>query len=351
MVGFSAPSARPGVSSSSYGRAGFNAKGSGKGKKWEAGKKLYANQVYHNSTDVMSRYAGKTRELPNGDSSAVYECMAKPQVLASPQALGDILEAYNTELINRPGIGFSELAGSLLSWLDVVQDLGQKKVFHKDFVAHWQKLAEEHSLRESCELLNAQDYPDLERTSAGLSGAVKKLLQFANEIRRDWPRHAAIQGLGCSAWDVPTECTEAKAALMRKPESGNMLVAYISAEVHASHNVRLKKESLHALQADTQLLFSESEKGTPQKPKSSWRKAKASLREEMDVLLSTVVPPETQKKKAAKLFQKFKDYNEKVAEVLMEYQKDKEAVFQEEELGRLKAKRAALKKIAGGGQQ
>ena len=50
---------------------------------------------------------------------------SQAQMWGIPKALAEPLESHSTELINRPGIGFSELAGCMLSWLDVLEDLRQ----------------------------------------------------------------------------------------------------------------------------------------------------------------------------------------------------------------------------------
>ena len=52
-----------------------------------------ADEVFHAGTDLMSRYAGQRRELSDGQNSAVYECLAKPQLPSSPQAMAEVLEA------------------------------------------------------------------------------------------------------------------------------------------------------------------------------------------------------------------------------------------------------------------
>ena len=71
----------------------------------------------------MSRCAGKTRDQ-GGHSTAIYECLAKPQTVGSPLSLAELRRNFSTGLF----IGFSELAGCILSWLDVVEDLGEKRV-------------------------------------------------------------------------------------------------------------------------------------------------------------------------------------------------------------------------------
>ena len=219
MVAFSAPIARE-APSARWSRQG---KGSGKGsgkapRHWEAGKKLTNVQVWHCAQDMLSKYAGKSRITAAGDSTAIYETLAKPQVLASPQAAAEVLDARNTEIVNRPGYGLSELAGCLLSWLDSVEYMGTKKAWaarkrscraevlvcagkssrHTLFplrLMHFDPnrsstrrkgLSETHHLRESCELLNAQDYPDLERSIAPFRQPRPRGLARSRRPSRPW---------------------------------------------------------------------------------------------------------------------------------------------------------------------
>ena len=73
--------------------------GKAKGGRLGLPERLVGNQVLHRS------------HIPTQNSSAIWEGLTKPTVFMSAENLNDQVGAETTELINRMGIGFSELGG------------------------------------------------------------------------------------------------------------------------------------------------------------------------------------------------------------------------------------------------
>ena len=103
-------------------------------------KKLYSNQVFHCGQDFLAKYPGKATVAANGNTSAAWEGINKPQNFAHPEAFAAMLEYKNSDLINRAPIGMSELGGVLLNLQLLVHDGLERKVLHPDFAARWEAL-------------------------------------------------------------------------------------------------------------------------------------------------------------------------------------------------------------------
>jgi len=243
-----------------------SAKGYGKGKntrKFEAGKRLYANQVLHCQQGFVSKYPGRATVDSTGATSAKWECLGHPERLLSAEAFANALSAENTELFNRPGVGLSELGGVLLNLNQVLEEGLSAKVFDADLVSGWRTVFEEFNFREAAETLNSNDYPDADRSSAKLLAAVQSVAKLGNHVREHWSRFSILLGLGSAvlvdtAWlctlasltipgvyadkvkDVPVTSTAAKARLIANPTVGKHLISFLSEEVHAQHKVRVQ---------------------------------------------------------------------------------------------------------------
>ena len=126
---FAAPSTRYASTSryaGSKGKGGSYGGKEGKGRAFTPGKKLWGNQLLHRSQDFLAKYPAKARVSEAGASSALWEGLQRPQLLVSPEAFASTLAPNNTELINRPGIGLSELAGCLINLNEVLEGLAKE---------------------------------------------------------------------------------------------------------------------------------------------------------------------------------------------------------------------------------
>ena len=238
----------------------------GKGKntrKFEAGKRLYTNQVLHCQQGFVSKYPGRATVDASGATSAKWECLGHPERLLSAEAFATALSPETTELLNRPGVGLSELGGVILNLNQVLEDGLSAKVFDPDLVSGWRTVFEEFKLREAAETLNSNDYPEADRSSAKLLAAVQSVAKLGNHVREHWTRFSILLGLGSAvlvdtAWlctlasltipgvyadklkDVPVTSTDAKARLTGNPTLGKHLIGFWSEEVHAQHRVRVQ---------------------------------------------------------------------------------------------------------------
>ena len=70
-----------------------------------------------------------------GVTSTKWEALQHTQRFLKPEALAGILEYFKSELINRPGVGLSELGGVLMNLNEAMIEGGRLKIFHPDLVA------------------------------------------------------------------------------------------------------------------------------------------------------------------------------------------------------------------------
>ncbi|CAE7871729.1 unnamed protein product [Symbiodinium microadriaticum] len=231
---FAAPSTRY-AATSRFGKGGGKAGGyrtqQGKGRGFTPGKKLWGNQVLHRTQDFLSKYPGKSRVGETGGSSALWEGLQKPQMLVSPEAFASGLAADNTELINRPGVGLSELSGCFLNLNEIIEGLA-KDILAPKLDQKWRSLWTTHELEWCCQVLNQNDYPDMQRTVENLQYAVRSALT----VDSSWIlAFASLTTSGVFAEksnEVPLEGEELeakKAALLEKPGSGKRLVELLTA--------------------------------------------------------------------------------------------------------------------------
>jgi len=166
------------------------AKGYGKGKtrKFEAGKRFYyTNQVPHCQQGFVSKYPGRATVDASGATSAKWECLGHPKRFVSAEAFANPASAESAELVNRPGVGLSELGGVILN-LNQVFGLAAK-VFDPDLVSGWRAVFDEFKL-------NSNDYPEADHSSAKLFAAEQSVAKLGNHVRERWGRFSILLGLG-----------------------------------------------------------------------------------------------------------------------------------------------------------
>lgn len=230
-------------------------------KKFEAGKKaLYSNMLYFLKQDARKKFPKKFTE--SGDkTSARWETLSKPQNFSSAEALADHLTCENIEILNRPGCGFSELAGALINFNKVTEEMAMEEVLHPKFLDNWTRTWQQLKLQDACEVLNFIDFPTVSRSSDQLKTAVTNVLKFGNHVREHWGTFASLIGMFSTGYvdmswilalgaltspgafankirDVPVNADSEKQALLASPSLGKRLLTFLVAEVHAWHGVR-----------------------------------------------------------------------------------------------------------------
>lgn len=281
------------------------AKGGGKGRpQHEAGKKIWAPSIMHKSGAFLRAYPGKATLDDSGASSAPWEAISMPHHFASPEALASQLTFHNTELLNRPGVGWSEAASVVENFMDVIAAGVANKILHPDLGSKMSAFSQKYDLTTSVQVLNAQSYPNLDRSHANVAAATSNLLKFAQDARTQWPCFSNIFAWGSSLmvdslWilqmaalttpgvfaeriqPVPLAADGAKALLLANPADGKALKALLVEELTAQHGVRAKKiAGAPAAPGPLALLhFDSDSEEAPPPPKK--RKIPAHLRDEL----------------------------------------------------------------------
>lgn len=263
---------------------------------WAAGSKLWNSQLV--STLAAKPFLAVPKQDPNsGQSSAAWEAFAKPMDWLSAESLAKILQPSSCELVNRPGVGLSELGATLETLVALVE--GNRDVFAKPFVVTFSSLAEEHDLLDSAQILNTQDYQTLERSEAAVVQAVKNVLLFGSKVRAAWPDFApklgilmgATTGLNWvmqlaaltipGAWpqamkDVPNLPEPSKRRVLDNPTKGKALVELLAqCVIQLAETRKPKKTATFSVSAPV-LSFSDTEDETTGPPP---KKTKTLLRE------------------------------------------------------------------------
>lgn len=243
---------------------GQGKKGTAAGRKtWAVGEKLWENAVVHKAQGFLRKYPGVPASDDGGaSSSARWECLGKPAAWLSPMALAASLDSGNTELINRPGIGFSELASVLHCQDCAIREGVRDEILHPALLAKWDSLWCAHELAAAVKVLNAIGFPDISRSSVEVKTAVSNMLKFAQAVRGDWEAWSSVFAFGttltvCNSWllsvaaltcpgvfakavvDVPMKAAPGtKAALLADPSNGQKLRNLLIDEISAQHNVK-----------------------------------------------------------------------------------------------------------------
>ena len=123
------------------GNKGGEKKSSGKGReRWQAGQKLYDDQLL--GKRVLKTYLP---EPSDEDGEPETLGLQQPEVWLSPPALAKKLSSSNTELVNWPAIGWSELASTVACLLATLV-AQESKVFTKAVINTWSVLWESHNM-------------------------------------------------------------------------------------------------------------------------------------------------------------------------------------------------------------
>ncbi|CAK0833454.1 unnamed protein product [Prorocentrum cordatum] len=296
-------------------------------KRHEPGKKLYINQLVHGGQDFFAKYPGKAVTSSDGASSARWEALQHPQRFLSPEALAAHLDYTKSELINRPGIGLSELSGALMNFNDMLVQGASAKVFHPELSARWSAIWESLNLQSACEVLNDHDYPTADRSSAKIKASVKSICKLGQTLREHWNDWASVFGfMACGTLDltwlltlgsltcagvwaermdqVPMAAGDAKATLMNDKQSGLSLIAFLVAEAHAVHGVRLCPDTPApaASAVFVPVKFDSDDDQVTEQPATS---KQTLLEEKRDYLWQTVVPRTKRQEKIRQFYDAF----------------------------------------------
>lgn len=128
----------------------------------------------------------------SGVSSALFESLRDSSSLSSQSAMAAYLQPKNCEVLNRPGLGLSETASTLLCLHALLDQPDVVVTWHAD----WNAAVADHHLVPALKVLNTSN------ASAHSEGetleAVKRLVQWATDSRIQalWPRLATLTQLG-----------------------------------------------------------------------------------------------------------------------------------------------------------
>ena len=248
----------PKASGAGAARNGKNGKGKGKDGRpsWLPGQKLFNATVLHNQVGLKKLYA----DLPVVDdtgSTAIFAGLQQAETWSTATGLSSVLEAKNTELVNRRAVGLSEAAQSLSALNQLLIDTKPPSI-----ATAWGTLWQAHAMSRTCEILNTGAYPDLLRTDALIKEAVTKYLSFHTAIRQEWTKYFEIfaqsvtqtvtlgwllQGAALTmpgTWaakikDTPSECAQPMAELMARPDSASNLRNLLVAELCHTAKIRV----------------------------------------------------------------------------------------------------------------
>lgn len=217
------------------------------------------------------------------------------------------MTAAATELVNRPGIGLSELGSALTVAETLVREGAAKGVFAKAFADEWKDLFTTHRIGHAARVLNTQDFPDMQRSKSDILDAVIAILSFGGAVRERWGEHAwafaAMSTLGTalnwimqlSALSVPGVWPAAladvpnvpdKTAMLRQPGKGKPLAAFLAACVEELGAARGKKRGASAAAKIStgshppKLSFSDSESASPEPTRKRAKKPQRAAKRE-----------------------------------------------------------------------
>jgi hypothetical protein len=147
----------------------------------------------------------------NGTSSALFESLRDSSSLSSQAAMAAYLQPKNCELLNRPGLGLSETASTLLCLHALLDQPDVVISWHSD----WNAAVKEHHLIPALKVLNTSN------ASAHSEGetleAAKRLVQWSTDSRIQalWPRLASLTQLGAGLFVGGVWATQSIAVLSR----------------------------------------------------------------------------------------------------------------------------------------
>ena len=125
------------------------------------------------------------RQRADTDADEVSVCFRKTQdAYRSFESVLATLHPHTTELLNhdRVALGWSELAGSLLSLKRVLDEGASLGLISTDFTKQFGELFEAHEVERAAQLVDVHNYPDLPRSQPLLITGFKNLLAFLDEL-------------------------------------------------------------------------------------------------------------------------------------------------------------------------
>jgi hypothetical protein len=219
------------------GHRGWSKGGAAPGRvQWSAGQKLW------NTAVLSGNFSKAVVSNPTSDTDAEYtsaflDALKDPSAWLSPEALLPKVTASTSQLVNRPGVGLSELGSAITSYETLLREGASKGVLSRSFTKKWLERMEALDIARAAELLNSQDYPEMNRSEAELRTATVHILQFANVLRENWDEVVWFFGLATTmsvsgAWllqlaslSVPGAWAAALRDVPNLPPSKDKLVA------------------------------------------------------------------------------------------------------------------------------
>ncbi len=159
---------------------------------FKAGDKIWPGALLHKGQDFLKAYPGKPTMGEGGASSAGWDALKQCQQWAAPDMLGEALSYQNTELINRPSIGFSEYCSCLENFHLVVCEGAKNKIFHQEFSTKVETLYTKYDILTACQTLNTVNYPAASRSAAEMTkatGLEKRIVATKNKKRKNTTKH------------------------------------------------------------------------------------------------------------------------------------------------------------------
>ena len=106
----------------------------------------------------------------------------------------DVLRRDRTELVNRPETGLSMVIGNVVALRKIIDEGAAGHIFSKDFAKKLGEMCDKFDVSHMNRMINVQDYPEVERSSAEVDKACKQALKMGKHIVEEWPWFAECLG-------------------------------------------------------------------------------------------------------------------------------------------------------------
>ena len=247
-------------------------------KPWKTGERLW--DLHMSAPKLLTRNLASVVRNEEGVTNAGTLGLTKPEHVLDAALFSDQnMQAQRTELLNRPAVGISMLAGSLQALRVNLQEGLAQGVYGKAFVDSYEDLCRQYDLEGCNRSVNLQDFPDLERSGASIAAAVKRLLKLGTKIQEKWAPFAEFTARSATAYvgmqhllqlgaltldgkaaqgikDLPAEGSvkAAQEALTQDPSNPEKLVAFFTAAVTERHETSTTKKASRSGQASAKKL-------------------------------------------------------------------------------------------------
>ena len=159
---------------------------------WQPGQRHW--DLHAHCFKLLTRNLAKLVASENGEqTSAGVLGLRTPETVFDHGAFAaGVMQAYCSEVYNRPDVGVSMLFGSLVGLRHNIQDGRDAGIYGHKFAEDFEDLAVAHDYNFLNRMLNLSDFPDLERSEADDEKACRGLSKLGAAIVSKWPRFAKL---------------------------------------------------------------------------------------------------------------------------------------------------------------